>query len=48
MSDGKSTFKVAVPGGYLTVTSLQIAGKKRMGIEEFLRGFRFAEGLIFE
>ncbi|MGL4332970.1 MAG: methionyl-tRNA formyltransferase [Bacteroidales bacterium] len=48
ISDGKSTFKVAVPGGYLTVTSLQIAGKKRMGIEEFLRGFRFAEGLIFE
>lgn len=48
ISDGKVSFKVAMPGGYLTVTSLQIAGKKRMGIEEFLRGFRFTEGLIFE
>jgi methionyl-tRNA formyltransferase len=31
--------KIASTNGYLWITDLQLAGKKRMGIEEFLRGF---------
>lgn len=46
--DGKSSLKVAMSDGYLDIKSLQIAGKKRMQTDEFLRGFRFADGMIFE
>ncbi|NOU59347.1 methionyl-tRNA formyltransferase [Marinifilum sp. JC070] len=39
-TDGKSHLKVAVEGGYLAITMLQQAGKKRMKVEDFLRGFQ--------
>ena len=39
LSDQKKWMKIACPDGYLWVTDLQLAGKKRMGTEEFLRGF---------
>lgn len=39
LSDQKKWMKIAASGGYLWITDLQLAGKKRMGIEEFLRGF---------
>jgi methionyl-tRNA formyltransferase len=39
-TDGKSYMKIAVAGGYLHIKSLQLPGKKRMNIEDFLRGFR--------
>jgi len=39
LSDQKKWAKIACPDGYLWLTELQLAGKKRMGIEEFLRGF---------
>jgi methionyl-tRNA formyltransferase len=39
LSDQKKWAKIACPDGYLWLTDLQLAGKKRMGIEEFLRGF---------
>ncbi len=41
-SDGKTYLKFAAPGGYLNVLELQLEGKKKMGVEEFLRGFRFS------
>lgn len=40
-SDHKTYLKFAVAGGYIQVMDLQLEGKKRMGVEEFLRGFRF-------
>lgn len=40
LSDEKSYVKVAVSGGYLFVKVLQLEGKKRLTIEEFLRGFK--------
>lgn len=40
-SDHKTYLKFAAPGGYIRVEELQLEGKKKMGIEEFLRGFRF-------
>ena len=39
LTDGKSYFKIAFPDGYLALTQLQLAGKKRMTISDFLRGY---------
>ncbi len=40
LTDKKTYLKVAVNGGFLSLTSIQMAGKKRMQIEDFLRGFQ--------
>jgi methionyl-tRNA formyltransferase len=40
VSDEKSFLKVAGQGGFLNIKSLQLEGKKRLCIEEFLRGFK--------
>lgn len=39
-TDGKTFVNVACKNGWLQITDLQIAGKKRMNIEHFLRGFQ--------
>jgi methionyl-tRNA formyltransferase len=39
-SDGKTFLKVACQNGWLQISDVQIAGKKRMKTEEFLRGFQ--------
>jgi len=39
-TDGKTFLKVAVKGGFISIKTLQQAGKKRMKIEDFLRGFQ--------
>ena len=38
-SDGKKFLKIACPDGWLTVTDIQLSGKKRMKTDELLRGF---------
>lgn len=40
VTDGKTFFKFAGPDGYIVVKELQLEGKKRLPVEEFLRGFR--------
>lgn len=40
-SDYKHELKVACADGWIILKDIQMMGKKRMGIEEFLRGFRF-------
>lgn len=45
-SDHKKWVKIAGANGYLLITDLQLAGKKRMGIEEFLRGFPAIDSYI--
>ncbi|WP_164108457.1 MULTISPECIES: methionyl-tRNA formyltransferase [Sphingobacterium] len=40
-TDSKSFLKFCTKDGYINLLSLQIEGKKRMSIEEFLRGYRF-------
>lgn len=40
LTDRKKYLKVAVDGGFINLTSIQMAGKKRMQIEDFLRGFQ--------
>lgn len=42
-TDGKTYFHIAAQGGYISVLSLQLSGKKRMEVEDFLRGFRLTE-----
>ncbi len=43
LSDGKTGIKIVTANGSLSVLELQLQGKKRMGVEEFLRGFRGIE-----
>ena len=38
ITDGKNEIKVAVSGGYIQIQELQLAGKKRLKVDEFLRG----------
>lgn len=40
VTDGKSYLHIATSDGYLNVLSLQLAGKKRMGIADFMKGYR--------
>lgn len=39
VTDGRSFIKVAQAGGYQHLTLIQLSGKKRMNVEDFLRGF---------
>ena len=43
-TDGKTYMHVYTSNGALSIQTLQLAGKKRMNIEDFLRGFRLGEG----
>jgi methionyl-tRNA formyltransferase len=40
-SDGKTYLRFATADGWIRVTELQLEGKKKMGVGEFLRGYRF-------
>lgn len=40
LSDNKTYLKFAATDGFISVTDVQLEGKKRMGIEEFLRGVK--------
>lgn len=42
-TDGKSFFHVAVEDGFLSLLTVQLAGKKRMGVADFLRGYRLTD-----
>jgi methionyl-tRNA formyltransferase len=39
-TDGKTYLRFAAADGWIRVTELQLEGKKKMGVEEFLRGYR--------
>lgn len=43
LSDGKSYFAVATADGAVSLTDLQLSGKKRMAVKDFLAGFREPE-----
>jgi methionyl-tRNA formyltransferase len=40
--------KVAVKDGFIRLKSIQLAGKKRMSVEEFLRGNKLTEAYRME
>lgn len=43
ITDNKTFIKIACDDGFILVRNLQLQGKKRMGVEEFLRGYKFSE-----
>jgi methionyl-tRNA formyltransferase len=43
VSDNKTYLRIACNYGYLNILSLQIEGKKRMPVTEFLKGFRVSD-----
>lgn len=45
LTDNKTYFHVAVPQGFIGILVLQLPGKKRLKIDELLRGFRLADGV---
>lgn len=42
-TDKKTYFQIAVKDGFINVLSLQLAGKKRISVGEFLRGYRSSD-----
>ena len=47
ISDNKTSLKVACSNGFISIKELQMAGKKRMLVDEFLRGFKIDSDLRF-
>ena len=43
-TDGKTYLRIAVEDGFVNLLSIQVAGKKRMPVSDFLRGYRVVEG----
>jgi methionyl-tRNA formyltransferase len=39
-TDGKKYLRIACPDGWLSITDIQLSGKKQMKIDELLRGFQ--------
>lgn len=48
LTDHKTYMKIAVKDGFIDILQLQLAGKKKMEITDFLRGYRNAEGNYVE
>ena len=48
LSDGGTNLQVAVHDGYINILELQQAGKRRMPVEDFLRGIQGADELRIE
>ena len=46
VTDGKIVFDVYVKGGVLSITDLQLSGKKRMSVDDFLRGFHLSDYVL--
>jgi methionyl-tRNA formyltransferase len=40
-TDHSNYLKFAAPDGYIHLEEVQLQGKKRMSIQDFLRGYRF-------
>lgn len=43
LTDGKNYIRVATQDGFIGILSLQLPGKKRLKVDELLRGFRLTE-----
>ena len=46
-TDGKKYLHVAVADGFIGIRSLQLAGKKRLAVDELLRGFHLTDEARF-
>ena len=45
ITDGKSYLKVRTSDGYISIQTLQLSGKKKMAVSDFLRGFKYENGM---
>lgn len=45
ITDGKKYLKVRTSDGYIDIKTLQLSGKKRMAVNDFLRGFKYENGM---
>jgi methionyl-tRNA formyltransferase len=45
-TDGKNYINIACKGGYISIKELQLQGKKKMSVAEFLRGYKFPEHTV--
>lgn len=43
LTDGKTYLKFGIKGGFVHILSLQLSGKKRITVEEFLRGYNVTD-----
>lgn len=43
LTDGKKELKIAVSDGFVKILSLQVSGKKRIRVDEFLRGYSVSD-----
>lgn len=48
ITDNKTYLYIACPGGCISITDIQLAGKRAMKIDEVLRGYKFEEGAYFK
>lgn len=48
LTDGRTYLQVALPGGMLRLTELQLAGKRRMPVADFLRGAHLEGAMLVE
>lgn len=42
VTDNRTTLRIAVPDGFVEILDIQLSGKKRMKVNEFLNGFSFS------
>lgn len=45
LTDGKTFLKVKTSDGYISIQNLQLSGKKKMAVSDFLRGFKCENGM---
>ena len=47
LTDNKTYLKVFCEDGLIEITEIQLQGKKKIGIKEFLRGFNIKDKAMF-
>lgn len=47
-TDGKTYLRVATADGFIAVTDIQLSGKRRMNIADFLNGYNFPKDAVFQ
>ena len=45
ITDGKSYLKVRTSDGYISIQTVQLAGEKKIAVSDFLRGFKYENGM---
>ena len=46
ITDGKTFIKISASDGFISIKEIQVSGKKRMSVEELLRGYSFPDNSV--